>query len=365
MNTNALSNLGYTRSIMNEVQIMENLAKDYEQILEEDTLNQEDFRAITLASDSLAKNIQKSRKSIDFAIEENWRDSLNIQLELLEENVLNNIESGVATSGDDYIRSMYNRKAIYEELALHNVEPEVAGAETKGITFTFRMMDIAYPAILTICLIAFFSSVLCSGFVDGMDLEDMFPVNQITWQIKKVCICFLMGIFLYLVWLSISFVIATLMNGVGSINYPITLHSDNYTDTSPVISVITDAFILQALTILFLVLFVYLIAILTKNQLSTLFISSVTIIGLVLLTGNIAPLGRYLHLFPTTYFNATRVITQQLANENNNTHISLTNGILILIVSCIIIMGIILLIKKWHQSNHVFNRPVSSKHSGM
>lgn len=230
------------------------------------------------------------------------------------------------------------------------------GAETKGISFTYRMMDIAYPAIFTMCLIAFFSSLLSSGIVDGMDLEDMFPVNQITWQIKKVGICFLMGLFLYMIWLGTSFVMATLMNGVGSINYPIILFSDNYSETIPVKSVIADTFILQALTILFLVLFVYLIAILTKNQLSTLFISSITMIGLVLLTGNIAPLGSYLHLFPTTYFNATRVISQQLAVENNNIHITLSNGVWVLVVSSLIILGIILLIKKRHQSHHVFNR---------
>ncbi|UUX34476.1 hypothetical protein [Fundicoccus culcitae] len=356
MNSNASENTSYINSINQEVQIMSNLYSDYQNLLENETLSEEDFEGISIAADNLRDNLNLSNQSIEYAKNGNWTESLTLQLQLLQDNVLSNIENGSSVYDESYVRSMYNRKATYEILAENNIEPEFSGIEIKGFTFTFRMMDILFPAILTTCLIALLSNIFGGNLVDRMDIEDMFPVNQVKWQISKILLCFFICFILCMIWYGVSLLVSTLLNGPGSLNYPINIFSDSYIDTLPLSLVISKTIILQILSILFLVSTVYLISILVKNQLSTLFISTVLLVGPILLTGNIAPLSHILHLLPTTYFNATRVITNQLAFENNNVNISFYTGIYVLLLSSIIMLLAILILKKYHETNQLFHK---------
>ena len=119
-----------------------------------------------------------------------------------------------------------------------------------------------------------------------------------------------------------------------------------------------QAILLQIISILFLVAVVYLIALLTKNRISTFFISIISIIGPVLLTSNLVPFAKFLHLLPTTYFNATSVITNQLAFDNRNPNINFYNGCLILSIFSIIVVLIIVLLKVHHEKQQLFNRKI-------
>lgn len=146
------------------------------------------------------------------------------------------------------------------------------------------------------------------------------------------------------------------MNGSGSLLYPIKLFTDSYLETIPLSTIIGKVAILQSFGILFLVSTVYLVSLLVKNQMTSLFISAFMIIGPILLTGNAAPLGKLLHLLPTTYFNATRVITHQLAVENDNLNISFVTGIYVLLVSSCLIICIIVFLKKQHEIKQLFHK---------
>lgn len=220
-------------------------------------------------------------------------------------------------------------------------------------------MENIFPTFFTLCLIALISNIICSNFVSKMDIEDMFPIDQISWQLKKLGILFFISLFIYLAWLITTFFLASMFNGSGSPRYPIHLFTDTYVDTSPVTVVMAQALILQSLAILFLILFVYLLALLSRNQLATYFIATVSLVGLILLTGNLVPLAKYLHLFPSTYFHATRVVTHQLAFENINPNITLNMGLLVLTIASISLMILILLIKTHHERHQLFKKIIS------
>lgn len=117
MNTSASENTSYVNSIGKEIQIMNDLHAGYLKILEEDTLSEDDFNSMSIATSSLENNMALSKGAIEYAKEGNWSDSLEIQLSLLEKNVLANIENGMTTPNESYVRAMYNRKASYEILA--------------------------------------------------------------------------------------------------------------------------------------------------------------------------------------------------------------------------------------------------------
>lgn len=356
MNTSAKENTSYINSVGKEIHIMNTLHSDYQSILEEETLSEEDIEGMTLAISNLENNLALSQQSVDYAVNGNWSESLNIQLDLLEKNALANIENGTSLTEESYVRSMYNRKASYDILAEHNLEPEFSGIETKGFTFTYRMMDILFPAIFTICLITLLSNIFGGNLMDRLDIEDMFPVNQLKWQLKKITLVYLISLLLCFMWYGLSLTISTLLNGSGSLHYPVNIYTDTFLETLPVSTLMGNGILLQSLAILFVVTTVYLISLLVKNQLTTLFVSAIILIGPILLTGNVAPLGIILHLLPTTYFNAIRVLTNQLAVENNNVNIKFGTGIYVLLLSVLLMVAIILCIKKHHEKNQLFNK---------
>lgn len=356
MNSKIHVHSGYIPSLKVNIELLESISANDEKRPTTGTPSQEDLETLDYSNGAFEQTIEKHHKSIDYANEGNWRESLKLQLELLEESDIQNIEKATLFSEHDYKRFVYNKKATYEILAKENLEPEINGHEIKGITFAYRMIDNLFPAIFTLCMIAFFSNIFSSSLIDKMDIEDMFPVNQKKWQVQKIANFFLMGVFLNLIWISLAFLIAGLVNGFGSLNYPINLVTDNLTDTSPVISVMAQAALLQLLAILFLILAVYLIALLSKKSMSTLFISLITVVGPILLTGYLVPLSKYLHLSPTTYFHALRVVTNQLAFENTNPHIHLVTGLIVLSISSALLFGGILFIKVRHEQHQLFNR---------
>lgn len=184
----------------------------------------------------------------------------------------------------------------------------------------------------------------------------MFPVNQASWQIKKILMNFFMGFSIYMIWLIITFLVSSQVNGMGSFKYPVNLYTENFTGTSPVISIMTQALILQIIAILFIVLVVYLVALLTKNQLITIFVSTVSLVGVVLLTTSFEPLNGIFHLLPTTYFNATRVATNQLAFQLSNSNITTTNGIFVLSFFSIIFTLLIIIIKRNYEKKTTISK---------
>ena len=245
---------------------------------------------------------------------------------------------------------MYGKYQRYNILHGLNLPPEFEGGELRGFTFLYRMLDTVFPILFILCLITLLSDVFTRTYQDGMDLEDLFPVNRMTWQLDKVAKLLLISLCIYGLTFGVIFTLAGLLNGFSSSLYPISLYTEHYTDTIRVGRLIGQTLVLHTLTILMTLVWVDLMALMTKDKLTTLFVSAVTLLGGILLTGNIAPLAKILHLFPTTYFFATRVITQQLAYENVNPEINYINGLLVLVGTNLLLIVCVLWKKSWSKS---------------
>lgn len=359
VNSTPVDRSQYIKDAELTLRLLRDQAAKAEEYLKETSLSDEEITFWTSHRVKLHQDIEKQQMSIDLALKGKWSESLKLNLEFIEENLMyhaSNTETNDSLDSNTYNQYLYNQKAIYEILITENIEPEAPVMEQKGATFTYRIMDVIFPAIFTFCLIAFLSNLLSNSLIDRMDIEDMFSVNQVSWQVKKVLMSFCIGVSLYVIWLIITFSAASLVNGMGSFKYPIILHTETFTDTSPVISIMVQALILQILAILFIVLVVYLIALLSKNQLTTLFVPTVILACSTLLTTSFDPLNSVFHLFPTTYFNATRVVTHRLAVQLSNPHITLTNGIFVLLAFSTVVMLSIVLLKKRHEEGQLFSR---------
>ncbi|MGF3214181.1 hypothetical protein ACQV2X_03350 [Facklamia sp. P12945] len=344
MNTSSESKVGFIASLDDNNEIMQYISSDYEDTLSGD-LDSKDRNKIFEAQESLKQNIAQNLKAIERAKVGDWSEALAIQIDLMERNELADIESKIHNFDENYIRYIYGKYQRYKILQGLNLPPEFEGGESRGYTFLYRMLDTIFPIIFILCLITLLSDSFTRQFYDQIDLEDLFPVNQVTWQLDKLVKIYLISLLVYGVSFGLFFIVAGLVNGFSSYQYPISIYTDTYRETLPVWRLIAQTSVIHALTILMTVIWVYLIAILTKEKLITLFVSALTLIGGILLTGNIAPLAKVMHFIPTTYFFATRVITQQLAYENVNQAITYQNGLLLVSIVNLFLIALIMLIK--------------------
>lgn len=354
MNTQAIKSTGYVPLLKDGIGIMEGALQRQEGILkDEPNLSEQDEKEIAEANTALGENIQLTKQSITLAEEGRWTDSLAIQLKLMEENELHDIENGNIPDNENFAQHTFMKYSAYKQLSKLNAEPQYDGLEMKGINYVYRMMDSIFPIIFLLCLIALISNVVNSSIIGRIDIEKLFPENPVKFHLKKIAILTLFGLLFYLFFIGAAFFLSSVLNGVGTLQYPINIYDTGFDKTKPLIDIVTRAGILQLLSLLFVISCVYLISILAKNGLTTLFVSTIAILGPIILTGQIAPIAKYLHILPTTYVNSIRVVTNQLAFENKNSLINFGNGMLVLLISNILIISIILVIKVRSRSKEM------------
>ncbi|UOO46408.1 hypothetical protein LLW22_04210 [Enterococcus casseliflavus] len=354
MNTQAIKSTGYVPLLKDGIGIMEGALQRQEGILkDEPNLSEQDEKEIAEANTALGENIQLTKQSITLAEEGRWTDSLAIQLKLMEENELHDIENGNIPDNENFAQHTFMKYSAYKQLSKLNAEPQYDGLEMKGTNYVYRMMDSIFPIIFLLCLIALISNVVNSSIIGRIDIEKLFPENPVKFHLKKIAILTLFGLLFYLFFIGAAFVLSSVLNGVGTLQYPINIYDTGFDQTKPLIDIVTRAGILQLLSLLFVICCVYLISILAKSGLTTLFVSTIAILGPIILTGQIAPIAKYLHILPTTYVNSIRVVTNQLAFENKNSLINFGNGMLVLLISNLLIISIILVIKVRSRSREM------------
>lgn len=350
MNSQAIGKAGYIGYLNEDLQLMETVLTNQENILVDDkNITEQDEKEIKEANIFLTENIKLKEKAISLAQQEKWKDSLNIEIKLMEENELKDIEKDNFSSSEDFANSIHKTYARYTKLVNLNEEPQTEGLEVKGVNFVFRMMDSVFPLVFVLCLIAWMSTILSASIVGRLDIEQLFPENSFTFYLKKILVLTGLGILFYCLFLSSTFIVSSIFSGTGTLQYPINLFSEGFKQTIPIITVLIKAGILQILSILFIISAVSFISILVKNGLTTLFISTVVLLGAILLTGKIAPVNAVIHVLPTTYVNAIQVVTNQLAFETHNAGVTFTNGIVVLICSIILLIGVTLGIKVYKR----------------
>lgn len=354
MNTQAIKSTGYVPLLKDGIGIMEGALQRQEGILkDEPNLSEQDEKEIAEANTALGENIQLTKQSITLAEEGRWTDSLAIQLKLMEENELHDIENGNIPDNENFAQHTFMKYSAYKQLSKLNAEPQYDGLEMKGTNYVYRMMDSIFPIIFLLCLIALISNVVNSSIIGRIDIEKLFPENPVKFHLKKIAILTLFGLLFYLFFIGAAFVLSSVLNGVGTLQYPINIYDTGFDQTKPLIDIVTRAGILQLLSLLFVISCVYLISILAKSGLTTLFVSTIAILGPIILTGQIAPIAKYLHILPTTYVNSIRVVTNQLAFENKNSLINFGNGMLVLLISNLLIISFILVIKVRSRSREM------------
>lgn len=135
--------------------------------------------------------------------------------------------------------------------------------------------------------------------------------------------------------------------GTGNIAYPYIIHQvvngKFALGIVPVSQIVPNALILQIFAILFIAIFTQLIAKIFRNQLPSLLLTILLLIGGSLITIVIQPLNAIAQWLPSTYLNPLKTVSGTLAYELENVQVNFGNGMLTLIISsCFLIVLLIL-----------------------
>ena len=139
----------------------------------------------------------------------------------------------------------------------------------------------------------------------------------------------------------VLFIVASLISGTGSLSFPYIV--GQYTGGRPLIervstgSFIIKVIVLQALTLIFEVVLVQLLARIFRDKLPALLIAILLVPGLNIATMVVEPLRKICAWLPMTYLNAVDIVSGNLGINYQNVQLNYTTGLLTLCCSILII----------------------------
>lgn len=345
MNTNVHPTVGYIGTIQTQNQNLTELINVYNGY-DANEISKADMEEINTEKEHLLKVVEDNKRSIEFANQNKWTNSVELTVKTIENTDMKMLENDEVNSPPEYKKMVLTNLAKFKYLAKNNLKPDAHEMEIQGFPFTFRMIDVLFPVIVIVCLITILTNIFTETFKQGVDIDNLFPIRKSKLITSKLLFGFIITLGVYISLLIISFIFASIANGTSSVNYPISINTPRFTDIRPIKYLMLEGLFLQALCIIFSVLFVYTIAFVTKNKIATLFTSILVLCGTSLSVTELQPLFSVLHFIPTTYFNTISVLTKDVAVNSNNSSVTFSYGIITLVSWILLEIFVIFLANK-------------------
>ena len=344
----------YTSSVNNHYLQTQELVDYYEKELNSDIdYSEEDIQMFENGLKDILEQREWDEQILALAEQKRWADALGYSISILNRNLEINEQSGGDLFPSDYILDLKNKIFLYEELMVLNQEPDTLKYEKFGFTYVFRIMDSLFPMLIVLLLAVLLTEIFLNSYKKGINIELLVPSSAISMTLKKVVYGTLVTVSVYGLSLFIGFIISSIVNGTGNIQYPILLSSVNAPETTPIWLILIKMFFLQLLSIVNITLVVSLISLFAKNRLSTLLISIVIIIGSPLALQSIEVLHPFIHLNPFTYFFSGDVVTGLTMYELNNEQVTFTMGVILLCLFAAILITILIIFAHKKENNQM------------
>jgi hypothetical protein len=94
---------------------------------------------------------------------------------------------------------------------------------------------------------------------------------------------------------------------------------------------------------------VYLVSLIVRDKMASLFISIILIIGTSVLTPLLKPLRNSAQFLPSTYLNAVSVVCGQSANKLNNWSVSFEDGVITLLVAIAVLFFLVMTVQHYSK----------------
>ena len=288
------------------------------------------------------KNQNRNERQILKALDnENWDHAYEL---MIRQN--NRQAAQVKIGGAELRQEIKQKNARLHALKKANLPEQNEQHPKQGWLFLFKLSQGFLPAMIIVMLCFILSNIFASKYVDHLNRAVLLPnKHSVALDITfGLLIAFSLTLFSsVLIW-----GLCSLLFGSGSLSYPIqgVILPGMLKNTYQPLSVwLKPALALSTLACIFIVLLVQLLAQITRNQLSCLFLALFILLGGAILpfilqsTSAIGGTAKtvVVQYIPMTYLLSTQVATGNLATKFNNPQLNFIFGFRVLIVSIVML----------------------------
>ncbi|WP_088816213.1 MULTISPECIES: ABC transporter permease [Listeria] len=300
------------------------LSKEDEQLLDENQVS----------TQQLLTTYQKIR---DYYNSGQYKQAYALKIKEIEKSIAFEKE----TFTDNGMESLNIRDLTkYKKLQELNINEQVEDMETQGFTYLYRMLVNFFPLLIIIVSCFALTSVLTERFHNGLDRMKLMPLSSFRNTTERLVFSTCVALIIYFLSILFAFLPATVLSGLGSLNYPILSEMSGGYVTLPVGKLLLETIILQMLSLLIVILVIDLISKIVKKAMPTLFLSLILLIAPTFLIGKVVFLDKIAAFLPMTYFNSGQVTNYFLAEACNNPTITFVTGVIVLLISLCLLLVI-------------------------
>ncbi|HFU4465126.1 TPA: ABC transporter permease [Streptococcus suis] len=242
----------------------------------------------------------------------------------------------------DVLEALDREIAYYTALSEIDLPFEDTHFPHTAFQFLPSLFTYIFPALLPVGIAFVLTNVYGGAYADKLDKYRMLPLSRGQRLVQELGVGFGFSFLLFGLVSLVSFLAAGLAFGFGSLQYPTLSYSLDHFQLSFVTigSVLLPSLLLQILSLVFVSSLVYLISLVTKNRMTALFLSTVSLFAMVWLPSLLNPLFKIAHLLPTTYMRSFEITTGVFQKGIENHVLSWGLGVPVILVWTALVIGL-------------------------
>ena len=346
-NSRTAQNLSLESQLQSNIVKNEQMIKENEDTLSKETDSESEKYQFTKNNLELNQNKLEKRKEILSLLEQQkWKEAYYLQAKY-EEKIFG-IISKESYSSSESKQAVYREWKVYEALYPLNIKAHHLDFPTYGIDQVVWTLTTIIPTLFLISIIFILTQLFTDRFKGNLDTAKLLPFSKVKFAISSlgVGVVYVMAVFIAIC--GISLILGIFNQGLGTLEYPFPIF--DLVKQEIVIVKIQDilfrSLALEFLVFIVIVEVVYLISFFFKQKTVALFISLISIGGLVFGINVIEPLQRVAHIIPFTYLRSVEILTGRLPQNIQNAQLSGSMGLTIMPIIMIILFICILLLEK-------------------
>lgn len=347
LNSRTAQNLSLEGQLQSNIVKDEQMIKENEDNLAKMTDSESEKYQFTKTNLELNQNQLEKRKEILSLLEQQkWEEAYYLQAKY-EEKIFG-IISKEAHSSSELKQAVYREWKVYEALYPLNIKAHHLDFPTYGIDQVVWILTTIIPTLFLISIIFMLTQLFTDRFKGNLDTAKLLPFSKVKFAISNLGVGIVYVMVVFLAICVISLILGIFNQGLGTLEYPFPIF--DLVKQEIVIVKIQDilfrSLALEFLVFIVIVEVVYLISFFFKQKTVALFISLISIGGLVFGINVIEPLQRVAHIIPFTYLCSVEILTGRLPQNIQNAQLSGSMGLTIIPIIMIILFICILLLEK-------------------
>ena len=347
MNSRTAKNLSLESQLQSIIVENEQMIKENEDTLSKETDSESEKYQFIKKNLELKQNQLEERKHILSLLEQQkWKEAYALQAKY-EEKSFSRI-SKEAHSSAELKRAVYREWKVYEALYPLNIKAHILDFPTYGIDQVVWTLTTIIPTLFLISIIFMLTQLFTDRFKGNLDTAKLLPFSKVKFAISSFGVGVGYVSIVFLVICAISLFLGLFNQGLGTLEYPYPIFDVAKQEIVivKIQNILLESLALEFLVFIVIVEVVYLISFFFKQKTVALFISLISIGGLVFGINVIEPLQKVAHIIPFTYLRSVEVLTGSLPQHIHNAQLSGSMGIIVLPILIIILFVCILLLEK-------------------